>query len=156
MNSEDLLNLHRKYINLLDASIGELYSQAKAISDDYHKRWSAENKRIINAKKSGSNDRTSNLAPFIRKHGNNGKIYIYWALWPRQMSKKENKFVKQIPFTQGGYNKSQLTNKAQYHEFDRVLSTERKLALIRESINTLHTMKVKHNATIRWLQKRID
>lgn len=156
MNSENLLNLHRGYINQLDTDIEQLYEQAQVISKDYHQIWSAENKKVLNAKKMGSNDRTSNLAPFIRKHGANGKVYIYWALWPRNINKKAKKFPKQIPLTEGRYTMAQITKRAQHYEYGRVKLTERKLALIRESINTLHAMKVQHNATIRCLEKRVD
>lgn len=133
----------------LTFAMEESASQAKEVIDRYYKWWKAQNKEALNLKSLGENINPGEIAPFIRKHATNGKVYITWVTWPNVPPSlrlaRTSTFSKPIKAWSRGYTRALLESKCQKWEVETVLNTEKELSVHRDSINLCHKALVDIN-----------
>jgi hypothetical protein len=136
-------------IALCNLSIQEQTEKAQILVDEYYVWWSTSNKEVLNLRSLGEDINTGVIAPFIRRHNLNGKIYLTWVLWPRKSSEQRAKsngtFSKQITARKRGYAFEQLAVHCQRWELEKVEETEKKLSVLRNTLNLFHKTKVDLN-----------
>jgi hypothetical protein len=144
-------------ISLCDKSISERAIEAKVVVDEYYSWWTPSNKEVLNLRSLGEDVNTGVIAPYLRCHKLNNKVYITWVTWPRKSLerrlKSDSTYSKQIVPLSRGYTIEQLSRHCQPWEIDKVKETEGKLVLLRESIELLHQTKVNINKMLRKLNK---
>jgi hypothetical protein len=136
-------------IALCDLGIQKRTEEAKTLIKDYYDWWSLSNREVLNLRSLGENVNTGVIAPFIRIHRLNDKVYISWVLWPRksleQRAKSSGTFAKQIKARKRGYAFEQLAVHCQAWELAKVEETEKQLSVLRDTLNLLHQTKVNLN-----------
>jgi len=134
---------------LIQQKVMAYKDEAQVIVDEYYVWWRANNKEVLNLMSLGEKVKTGEIAPFIRVHRLNGKVYLTWVLWPRVTvivrERHKKTFCKQITPRKRGYSIDQLELKCQLWEINMVTETESKLSTLRDKLDLLHKMKVDIN-----------
>lgn len=153
-NSEDRFV---ELISICDVSIDEIAKEAKMLIDNYYSWWSPSNKEVLNLRSLGEDVNTGVIAPHIRRHHLNKKVYITWVLWPRKSLERRLKstgtYSQQIIPLKRGYSFEQLAKNCEPWEEETVKKTEVQLSVLRESLDLLHQTKVNLNRFLKKLNK---
>jgi len=150
----EFIEVEESLQNLKESSAGH----AQNVIDEYYDWWKHQNKEALNLKSLGEKISPGKIAPFIRLHSTNNKIYITWVLWPSSSpadrARHVKTYCKHIKPWPRGYTREQLVPYCQKWEILRVLETEYQLSLIREVIDCCHKSLVEIKKIKRVHKKR--